>query len=75
MSFNKNYQHKFEEKLKEQFFNVYKFCNQNNNKFILLLWKGVYPDEYVNDFEKVNETSPPERKKRFLQSLKYGTYY
>ena len=27
---------KFDEKLKEQFFNRYKFCNKNN-KFILLL--------------------------------------
>ena len=34
---NKNYQHKFDEKLKEQFFNTYKFSNHDNNKFILLL--------------------------------------
>ena len=34
---NKNYQHKFDEKLKERFFNTYKFSNHNNNKFILLL--------------------------------------
>ena len=34
---NKNYQHKFDEKLKERFFNTYKFTNHNNNKFILLL--------------------------------------
>ena len=34
---NKNYQHKFDEKLKEQFFNKYKFSNHDNNKFISLL--------------------------------------
>ena len=34
---NKNYQHKFDEKLKEQFFNTCKFANHNNNKSILLL--------------------------------------
>ena len=34
---NKNYQHKFDQKLKEQFFITYKFSNRDNNKFILLL--------------------------------------
>ena len=39
---HKNYQHKFDKKLKERFFNTYKFSNHNNSKFILLLEKGVY---------------------------------
>ena len=34
---NKNYQHKLDEKLKERFFNRYKFSSNDNNKFILLL--------------------------------------
>ena len=51
------YQHKFDEKLKEQFLNRYKFSNHDNNKFILLLWKGVYPFEYIDDWEKFNEIS------------------
>ena len=58
---NKNYQQKFDEKLKERFFNTYKFSNHDNNKFILLLWKGVYPYEYMDDWEKFNETSLPEK--------------
>ena len=33
---NKNYQHKFDEKLKERFFNTYKFSNHDNNKFIVV---------------------------------------
>ena len=36
---NKHYQQKFDEKLKEQFFNGYKFSNHDKNKFILLLGK------------------------------------
>ena len=40
---NKIYQQKFDEKLKEQFFNIYKFPNHNNNDFSLLLQKGIYP--------------------------------
>ena len=39
---NKNYQQKFEEKLKERFFNTYKFSSYDNDKFILLLQKGIY---------------------------------
>ena len=37
---NKNYQRKFDENLKNDFFNTYKFSNHTNNKFILLLRKG-----------------------------------
>ena len=58
---NKIYQRKFHEKLKERFFNTYKFSNHDNNKFILLLRKGVYPYEYMDDWEKFNETSLPEK--------------
>ena len=56
-----NYQHKFNEKLKERFFNTYTFCNHDNNKFILLLRKGVYPYEYMNDWKKFNEASLREK--------------
>ena len=58
---NKNYQYNFDEKLKEWFVNTYKFSNPDNNKFILLLQEGVYPYEYMDDLEKFNETSLPEK--------------
>ena len=61
MPCNKNSKHKFDEKLKERFFNTYKFSNRDNNKFILLLRKGVYPYEYMDDWEKFNKTSLPEK--------------
>ena len=51
---NKSYQRKFHEKLNEKFFNS---SNLDNNKFILSLWKGVYPYEFMDDWEKFNETS------------------
>ena len=38
---NKNYQDKFDEKLKERFFNTYKFSNHDNNKFISFSLKDV----------------------------------
>ena len=58
---NKNCQIKLYEKLRERFFNTYKFSNHDNNKFILLLRKGVYPYKYMNDWQKFNETSLPEK--------------
>ena len=58
---NKNYQHKLDEKSKERFFNTYKFSNHNNSKFILLLQINVYPYKYIDDWEKFNETSLPEK--------------
>ena len=54
-------QHKFYEKLKEQFFNTFTFSNYDNSKFILLLRKDVHPYEYMDDKEKFNETSLPEK--------------
>ena len=58
---NKNHQQKFDEKLNEQFFSTYKCSNHDNNKFILLLQKGDYPYEYMNDWEKFHTTSLPEK--------------
>ena len=52
---NKIYQKKFDEKLKEQFFNTFK-CSNHDNKFILLLQKVVCPEECINYLEKLNET-------------------
>ena len=36
------------------------FSNNDINKYILLLRKGVYSYEYMDEWEKVNETSLPE---------------
>ena len=58
---NKNHQQKFDEKLKERFFNTHKYSNPGNNKFLSLLWKGVYLYEYMNDWEKFKEKLLPEK--------------
>ena len=46
---NKSSQRKFDKILKDLFFNTNKFSNHNNNQFILLLQKGVYPNECMDD--------------------------
>ena len=38
---------------------TYQFCNKNLDKFMLLLRKGVYPYEYMDDWERFDETSLP----------------
>ena len=45
---------------KKRFKNTFKFSDNDINKFILLLRKGFYPDEYMDNWEKFNETSLPE---------------
>ena len=47
---------------------THKFCNGDINKFALLLRKGVYPYEYMDSWERFNETSLP-NKKRFYNEL------
>ena len=64
---SRNFQQKFDENLKELSLNTYKVSNHGNNKFILLLRKGAYFDEYMDDWEKLNEKSLPENKDSYSQ--------
>ena len=41
----------------KKFSNAYEFCNEDINKFILLLRKGVYPYEYTDGWERFDERS------------------
>ena len=68
LSCNKDYLNKINEELKKRFKNTLKFSNNNNNKFILLLKKGVYPYEYMHEWEKFNERTLPE-KEEFYSNL------
>ena len=43
----------------KNFRTLYKFCNGDLNKFFLLLRKGIYPYEYMDSWEKFNETELP----------------
>ena len=47
--------------LNKKFPNTYQFCNRDVNKFVLVLRKGVFPYEYIDSWEKFDETSPPDK--------------
>ena len=51
----------FNKELIKRFANTYRFCNKDLNKFILLLRKGVYPYEYMDNWERFNETLFPNK--------------
>ena len=68
LSCNKNYSNKIDEELKKRFKNTFKFFNNGINKVILLLRKGVYLYEYMDDWEKFDETTLPE-KEEFYSNL------
>ena len=52
----------------EKFPKMYQFCNDDLNKFVLFLRKGVYPYEYTDSWERFNETSL-QPKKDFYSEL------
>ena len=56
------YKRKFNKDLIKKFKNKYSFCDNDLNKFVLLLRKGVYPNEYMDSWEKFSEISLPSKK-------------
>ena len=62
------YEKDFNKELIKKFANTYTFYNGNLNKLVLLLRKGVYPYEYMDNWERFNETSLP-NKESFYSTL------
>ena len=63
-----NYEKKFNKELIKRFANMYKFCNKDVNKFILLLRKSVYSYEYMDNWKRFDEITLPD-KKAFYSNL------
>ena len=64
----KNYEKNFNEELIQRFANAYEFCDGDLNKFIFLLSKGVYPYEYMDSWQRFDQTSLPD-KEAFYSNL------
>ena len=58
---NTYYKKKFNKELIKKLKNMNSFCNNDLNKLILLLRKGVCPYEYMDSWERFNETSLPSK--------------
>ena len=64
----KNYKKDFDKELIQKFANIYEFCNGDLNNFTFLLRRGVYPYEYMDSWERFNETPLPD-KEAFYSNL------
>ena len=58
----KNYKKNFNKELINRFSSTYNLCKEDTNKFILLLRKGFYPCEYMDTWERFDETSLSEKR-------------
>ena len=57
----KEYEKGFNKELLERFSNTYEFCDNDLNKFLILLRKGVYPYEYTDGWDRFNEKVLPDK--------------
>ena len=70
-----------------KFQNTYKLCNNDHEKFILLLRKGIYPYEYIDNWNEFDETLLPSKEefysnlnmsnisdKNMIMQIKFGTH-
>ena len=65
----KNYEKDINKDLITRFANTYEFCNKDN-RFILLLRKGIYLYEYIDSWERFDETSLPDKIYYFFSTRK-----
>ena len=66
--YSKTFTEKSEKKLTTKFKNTYRFCNKDINKFMLLLRKGIYSYEYMDDWNRFDEEKS-RNKSDFYSSL------
>ena len=59
----------FDEDLIKKFKNTYRFRNGDIDKFMFLLRKGVYPYEYMDDWDRFNEEKLPNESDFFSMIL------
>ena len=60
------YRKKFNKELIKRFASTYEFCNNDLNKFVLLLRKDVYPYEYADTWERFSEISLPSKEDFYI---------
>ena len=58
---SRKFTEKLEKKLTTEFKNTYRFCNEDIDKFMILLRNGVYPYEYTDDGSRFDEEELPDK--------------
>ena len=64
----RNYKKELNKELIKRFASIYEICSRDINKFILLLRNDIYLYEYMDSWERFDETSLPD-KEAFYSSL------
>ena len=59
----------------EKFPRIYQFSNDDLNKFVFLLRKGVYSYEYIDSWERFDENSLPDKKAFYSELNLLQRYY
>ena len=76
LSVKRSYKNEFHKELIKRFANIYEFCNKDINKSILLLRKGIYPYQYMDSWERFDETSLPDKEAFYSKlNMEDGRYY
>ena len=57
----KEFEKEFNKELFKRFSNTYEFCDNDLNKFLILLRKGIYPYEYMERWDRFNEKVLPDK--------------
>ena len=70
---NKNYSNNLDKELKKRFKNIFWFPNNDFHEFILLLRKGDYPYEYMDEWERFDKTPLPGKKLYSNLNVEYIT--
>ena len=70
----KNYEEEFDESPTKRFESTYQFCDRDINKFRLMLWKAVYPYEYMDSSARSFDASLLSKKEFWSNlTIKYIT--
>ena len=63
----KNTSEDFNNELTERIKNTYQFCDNDVNKFLMLLGKGMYPYEYMDSWNKFNQDKLPQMNNFYIE--------
>ena len=74
----KSHKKYFNKDLIKRFINTFEFCDGDINKSVLLLRKEIYPYEYIESWQRFDETLLPDREDFYsdpnMEDIRYADY-